>query len=38
MSKYYDAVIIGGGIFVGTIYWLLYLRPGAPKSKSGFEV
>ncbi len=30
--------IIGGGIFVGTIYWLLYLRPGAPKSKSGFEV
>ena len=30
--------IIGGGIFVGTIYWILYLRPGAPKSKSGFEV
>ena len=29
--------IIGGGVFVGVVYWILYLRPGAPESKSGFE-
>lgn len=29
--------IIGGAIFVGLIYWILYLRSGAPHSKSGFE-
>lgn len=29
--------IIGGAVFVGTVYWILYLRPNAPESKSGLE-
>ncbi len=29
--------MVGGAIFVGVVYWILYLRPNAPKSKSGFE-
>jgi len=27
--------MVGGAIFVGTVYWILYLRRGAPAPKSG---
>lgn len=29
--------IIGGAVFVGAVYWILYLRPNAPESKSGLD-
>lgn len=29
--------IIGGALFVGAVYWTIYLRPDAPESKSGLD-
>ena len=29
--------MVGGAIFVGTVYWILYLRRGAPETKTGAD-